>query len=149
MLLSAARPSPSAAVPSPRRFTHCAVVLFHEFQGITQEVELTRQGPNGICTLFSCQDLKARPGGPGVTGSLPLLAEDAPAATWIDRLPYSPALAADHLPPQLHPREWFGGGATYQIFPDRFLPSHGPLREGPAGDRLVHQDWDSTAEWEA
>ena len=130
-------------------FTHCAVVLFHEFQGITQEVELTRQGPNGDRTLFSCQ----------------IAAPEEPELTWyhfrfwredgtgcdLDKTGYrsdggcQPWQLTTYRPS--HTPEWFGGGVTYQIFPDRFCRLTVPSGKGLLGDRLVHQDWDDLPEW--
>ena len=38
--------------------------------------------------------------------------------------------------------DWFGQGATYQIFPDRFCRSRLPEPEGMVGGRWVHQNWE-------
>ncbi len=38
--------------------------------------------------------------------------------------------------------DWFGQGATYQIFPDRFCRSRLPEPEGMVGGRWVHQSWE-------
>ena len=38
--------------------------------------------------------------------------------------------------------EWFGGGVTYQIFPDRFKRLSVPDASGMVGDRWVHKNWD-------
>ncbi|MCL2083827.1 MAG: glycoside hydrolase family 13 protein [Oscillospiraceae bacterium] len=37
--------------------------------------------------------------------------------------------------------EWYGGGVTYQIFPDRFHRLSMPETEGIVGDRTLHRDW--------
>ena len=42
---------------------------------------------------------------------------------------------------------WFGEGATYQIFPDRFRRSRIPDPAGLVGGRTVHQDWEEAPEW--
>ena len=40
--------------------------------------------------------------------------------------------------------QWFGGGVTYQIFPDRFCRLSVPDPTGMVGNRIVHQDWNET-----
>ncbi len=42
---------------------------------------------------------------------------------------------------------WFGEGATYQIFPDRFCRSRVPDPEGMVGGRWVHQSWEEFPEY--
>lgn len=42
---------------------------------------------------------------------------------------------------------WFGEGATYQIFPDRFCRSRIPDPEGMVGGRWVHQSWEEFPEY--
>ena len=42
--------------------------------------------------------------------------------------------------------DWFGRGATYQIFPDRFRRTSPPDPAGMLGDRRVHLDWEEPME---
>ena len=44
--------------------------------------------------------------------------------------------------------DWFGRGVTYQIFPDRFCRLAVPDGHGMVGQRLVHQRWDDTPQWQ-
>ncbi|MBQ7485749.1 MAG: alpha-glucosidase C-terminal domain-containing protein [Oscillospiraceae bacterium] len=41
---------------------------------------------------------------------------------------------------------WFGGGVTYQIFPDRFCRLSVPDPTGMIGERTVHQRWEEPPE---
>ncbi len=43
---------------------------------------------------------------------------------------------------------WFGEGATYQIFPDRFRRTCIPDPTGMVGGRWVHQDWGAEPVWQ-
>lgn len=43
--------------------------------------------------------------------------------------------------------EWFGGGVSYQIFPDRFRRSRTRDVSGMVGKRTLHEDWDEMIEY--
>ena len=130
-------------------FTHCALVLFHEFAGEIRELELTLEGPAGDRVCFA--------------GVLP--APTAPELIWyrfrlwredgsgcvLDKSGYRSDGRTD--PWQLtvyresHTPDWFGAGITYQIFPDRFCRLSLPDTKGLIGHRWLHRDWDDTPEW--
>ena len=130
-------------------FTHCALVLFYEFAGVRQELELSWSGPAGERVCFSGQ-LTApalpelvwyhfrfwREDGTGCLLDKTGYRSDGQAAPWqltVYRENRTPA--------------WFGAGVTYQIFPDRFYRLTDPQPEGLVGQRWVHRDWDDTPEW--
>ena len=130
-------------------FTHCALVLFHEFSHRTQEVELSNLGPEGERVCF------------GGTVSAP----EEPELTWyhfrfwrddgtgcvLDKTGYRSD--SDLRPWQLttyrpsHTPAWFGSGVTYQIFPDRFCRLNVPDPRGLVGNRWVHRAWSDQPAW--
>ena len=131
-------------------FSHCALVLCHEFSNTRQEIELTPAGPDGDRFRF--------------TGQIPAPAE--PELTWyhfhlwrdngtgcdLDKSGYRSDGKLD--PWQLttyrpsHTPSWFGAGMTYQIFPDRFHRLSLPDPQGLVGNRWAHERWDETPAWQ-
>lgn len=130
-------------------FTHCSLILNHEFSGTRQEVELQPAGMEGGRSCFSST----------------ISASETPELTWyhfrfwrddgtgceLDKTGYrSDGLTA---PWQLtvyrksHTPEWFGSGVTYQIFPDRFCRTAIPSPDGLVGNRWVHENWEDTPAW--
>ncbi len=130
-------------------FTHCALVLRLEFQGVQEERELSFAGAEGerVCFFLTME-----------APALPDLAwyhfrfwRDDGSGCVLDRIGYHDGNGA--APWQLTVYEdsetpaWFGSGVTYQIFPDRFCRCTIPDPTGAVGDRWVHEDWRDTPEW--
>ena len=132
-------------------FTHCSVIISHEFSGFLQETELP---------FSSVQDNRA-------CFSLSLTAPDAPDLLWYyfrfwrddgtgcfyDKTGYRSQGTPE--PWQLtvynssSTPQWFGSGVTYQIFPDRYCRLSLPDPAGLVGDRWVHEDWTDLPAWQA
>ena len=130
-------------------FTHCSIGMYHEFSADWQETEMTRVGEEGDRMCYRVEI--AAPKKPELTwyhfrfwrddGSGCILDKtgyrsDGHVSAW-QMTTYHP----DHTP------EWFGRGATYQIFPDRFRRHFIPSPEGLVGNRWVHEDWADSPEW--
>ncbi|WP_295580057.1 glycoside hydrolase family 13 protein [uncultured Oscillibacter sp.] len=130
-------------------FSHCALVLHHEFSDRLQEVELPCLGPEGERTCFSA-DVEA-PGEPELTWYHFRFWREDGTGCELDRTGYRSDGQCD--PWQLttyresHTPDWFGAGVTYQIFPDRFCRLSVPDPQGLVGNRWVHQNWSDTPEW--
>lgn len=131
-------------------FTHCALVVRHEFSETLQEEELTFCGQEEDRVRFS----------------LSFTAPETPDLLWyhfrfwrddgtgcnLDPAGYR----SDDLPTdwqltvydgaQATP-EWFGAGVTYQIFPDRYCRLSLPDPAGMVGQRIVHENWGDIPEW--
>ena len=130
-------------------FTHCTLALHREFADVRHEVELTSFGREDDRIRFS----------------VTLPACDEPDLCWyhfrfrrqdgsdcvLDKTgyrndgkvtPWQMTVYEENKTPQ-----WFGGGLTYQIFPDRFHRLSLPETEGLIGNRWVHENWDDTPEW--
>jgi len=132
-------------------FTHCALVLEQEFSGVRQELELSFQEVQGDRACFA----------------LAFSAPEEPELVWyhfrfwrddgtgcdLDRTGYRSD--GQRFPWQLtvyresHTPAWFGAGAVYQIFPDRFcrLPTDAAGTAGLVGDRWVHANWAEQPQW--
>ena len=134
---------------SQEAFTHCALVLYHEFSDTTQEIELTLRGPDGDRTLFTCEI--AAPAEPELTWYHFRFWRENGTGCDLDKTGYrsdggcQPWQLTTYRP-SVTP-EWFGKGVTYQIFPDRFCRLSVPSGKGMIGDRLVHTNWDDLPEW--
>lgn len=131
-------------------FSHCALVLHHEFSDIHQEAELSVCGPEGDRTCFS----------------LTLPAPREPELTWyhfrlwredgtgcdLDKTGYRSDGLIDPWQITVYEEsqtpQWFGAGVTYQIFPDRYCPSgSSPDPTGLVGNRWIHENWSDCPEW--
>lgn len=130
-------------------FSHCALVLFHEFAGTKAEQELHPDGPEGDRVRFS----------------LTLSAPMEPELCWyhfrfwredgsgcvLDKtgyrsdgfvVPWQLTVYRERQTP-----EWFGSGMAYQIFPDRYCRLTLPNPAGLVGERTIHPGWDEDPEW--
>ena len=130
-------------------FTHCALILHHEFSGHTQTIELAPteaaadrmhfsaavvapQEPELIWYHFSFW----RDDGSGCVLDRTGYRSDEPSAPW------QMTVYEESRTPA-----WFGQGVTYQIFPDRFCRLTDPHPEGLVGDRWIQEHWDDIPEW--
>ena len=130
-------------------FTHCALILRHEFSGRTQTIELAPteaaadrmhfsaavvapQEPELIWYHFSFW----RDDGSGCVLDKTGYRSDEPSAPWQMTVYQESRTPA-----------WFGQGVTYQIFPDRFCRLTPPHPEGLVGDRWIQEHWDDVPEW--
>lgn len=132
-------------------FSHCALVMYHEFSGIHQEVELSVTGFEGDRTCFS----------------VTVPASHTPELTWyhfrfwrddgtgcdLDKTGYRSDGLIDPWQITVYEKsqtpQWFGAGVTYQIFPDRYCASEPfpPDPTGLVGNRWIHENWDDCPEW--
>ena len=130
-------------------FTHCSIGMYHEFSDAWQEIEMTLVGVEGDRLCYTAEVTAPqkpeltwyhfrfwRDDGSGCIMDKSGYRSDGHMAAW-QMTTYRP----DHTP------EWFGRGATYQIFPDRFRRTSAPSPEGLVGDRWVHEDWADQPEW--
>ena len=130
-------------------FTHCALVLFHEFSHRTQEVELSCLGPEGERVCFG--GTVSAPEEPELTWYSFRFWRDDGTGCAFDKTGYRSD--SDLRPWQLttyrpsHTPEWFGSGVTYQIFPDRFCRLSVPDPRGLVGNRWVHRAWSDQPVW--
>lgn len=130
-------------------FSHCSVILNHEFSGTRQEVELRPTGTEGERSCFS--GTISACGEPELTWYHFRFWRDDGSGCQLDKTGYRSDGLVD--PWQLtvyresHTPEWFGSGVTYQIFPDRFCRTSLPSPDGLIGDRWVHENWGDTPVW--
>ena len=130
-------------------FSHCALVMRHEFAGACQEVELALTGSEGDRVCFTAA--VAAPDEPELVWYHFRLWRDDGSGCDLDKTGYRSDGAID--PWQLttyresHTPSWFGAGVVYQIFPDRFCRLRTPEPEGMIGSRWIHQDWCDSPEW--
>ena len=132
-------------------FSHCALVLSHEFAGVQQELELSLEGPAGERICFSGV-LKA-PSQPDLLWyHFRFWREDGTGCD-LDRTGYRSDGQIDSWQLTVYAKnqtpEWFGGGIVYQIFPDRFcrLPADSMDVAGLVGNRYMHEHWSDLPEW--
>ena len=137
--------------PLAEDFVRCLLVLYHDFSGRREELELTRCSSQEDRAVFSLSF--SAPREPDLIWYHFLFYRSDGTCRLLDRSGWQ---AADHQPVswQLtvydasHPTPaWFGEGITYQIFPDRFCRLSIPDPRGMVGDRVVHQDWGEAPEW--
>lgn len=130
-------------------FSHCALVLRHEFAETTQTVELRCQGPEGERTCFFAA-IDA-PEAPELIWYFFRLWREDGSGCDLDKTGYRSD--GNQTPWQLtvyrenHTPAWFGAGVTYQIFPDRFCRLSLPSPEGMIGERWVHETWEELPQW--
>lgn len=130
-------------------FSHCSLVLRHEFAAAGQEVELTLTGLEGDRVCFSAA--VAAPERPELSWYHFRLWRDDGTGCDLDRTGYRSD--GGTAPWQLttyresHTPAWFGSGVVYQIFPDRFCRLETPDPAGMIGNRWVHRDWTEGPEW--
>ena len=132
-------------------FSHCALVAHEEFANQTTETELTQTGSAGEDGRLTFVLELSAPASPELVwyhfrfwredGSGCLLDQsgyrsDGPLTPW-QLTVYE----------QTHTPEWFGGGITYQIFPDRFCRLTVPDPTGLIGNRQVHDHWEDAPVW--
>lgn len=134
---------------SSEGFTHCAVVLCHEFQERKETLELTYRGGEGDRVCFSLTF--PAPAEPELTWYHFRFWRDDGSGCDLDKSgyrsdgflePWQLTVYRESRCPQ-----WFGSGVTYQIFPDRFHRLSTPSPQGLLGERWVHEDWDDGPEW--
>lgn len=130
-------------------FSHCSVILNHEFSGASQEVELRPAGTENGRICFS--GTISAPAEPELTWYHFRFWRDDGTGCELDKTGYRSDGLTD--PWQLtvyresHTPAWFGSGVTYQIFPDRFCRTSIPSPDGLIGGRWVHENWEDTPEW--
>lgn len=133
------------------QFTHCSVILRHEFSGTRQEVELQPAGAAGERICFS--GVVAAPEEPDLIWYHFRFWRDDGTGCELDKtgyrssgsvVPWQITVYEESQSPQ-----WFGEGVTYQIFPDRFCASgsSAPNLTGLVGDRWLHKEWSECPEW--
>ena len=123
------------------QFVACTLLIWQEFAFSAQEIDLSSPGPglfSGTYTTPSHPDL--------VWYGFRFTRADG-AHVWLGKNGYG--TRREMLSWQLTvydgnstTPEWFGGGITYQIFPDRFCRLSVPDAKGMVGDRVVHRFWD-------
>lgn len=133
------------------QFSHCAIVLYQEASGQTEELELSCEGPEAERIRFArTLSLPETPGliwyhfrfwredGTGCDLDSTGYRSDGQTENW-QLTVYQP----DAVP------AWFGSGVTYQIFPDSFcrLPEDPAETAGLVGDRWVHTHWEEPRQW--
>ena len=129
-------------------FTHCALILHHEFSGRTQTIELAPTEAAADRMHFSAAVLAPqepdliwyhfsfwRDDGSGCVLDKTGYRSDEPSAPW------QMTVYEESRTPA-----WFGQGVTYQIFPDRFCRLTDPHPEGLVGDRWIQEHWDDIHE---
>ena len=128
---------------------HCALVLYREFPGKTQEIELSPAGFLGdrVCftTVFQAPEEPEliwyhfrfwRDDGSGCDLDRTGYCSDGQPLSW-----QLTVYRKSQVP------EWYGEGMVYQIFPDRFQRLSVPNPEGLVGNRWVHENWDEAPAW--
>ena len=130
-------------------FTHCALVVFCEFAGVSQEVELPLEGPTGERVCFS--GVFTTPAQPDLLWYHFRFWREDGSGCVLDKTGYRSDGQTDSWQLTVYRENstpsWFGAGVTYQIFPDRFCRLTVPDPDGLVGNRWVHQDWDDTPAW--
>ena len=134
---------------SSEGFTHCALVLYREFSGKGQEIELSPAGFLGdrVCfyTVFRAPEEPElvwyhfrfwRDDGSGCDLDRTGYRSDGQPLSW-----QLTVYRKSQVP------EWYGEGMVYQIFPDRFQRLSVPNPEGLVGNRWVHENWDEAPAW--
>ena len=123
----------------------CCLLVRQEFAGLEQEVPLSPSGDGwcGVLTAPVEPELiwyafrVRRPDGSLLWLGRNGCGGEADCQRW-QLTVYEPT----------HTPDWFGRGVTYQIFPDRFCRLAVPDGHGMVGQRLVHQRWDDTPQWQ-
>ena len=123
----------------------CCLLVRQEFAGLEQEVPLSPSGDgwSGVLTAPAEPELiwyafrVRRPDGSLLWLGRNGCGGEADRQRW-QLTVYEPT----------HTPDWFGRGMTYQIFPDRFCRLAVPDGHGMVGQRLVHQRWDDTPQWQ-
>ena len=123
----------------------CCLLVRQEFAGLEQEVPLSPSGDGwkGVLTAPVEPELiwyafrVRRPDGSLLWLGRNGCGGEADRQRW-QLTVYEPT----------HTPDWFGRGVTYQIFPDRFCRLAVPDGHGMVGQRLVHQRWDDTPQWQ-
>lgn len=123
----------------------CCLLVRQEFAGLEQEVPLSPSGDGwkGVLTAPVEPELiwyafrVRRPDGSLLWLGRNGCGGEADRQRW-QLTVYEPTPTPD----------WFGRGVTYQIFPDRFCRLAVPDGHGMVGQRLVHQRWDDTPQWQ-
>lgn len=123
----------------------CCLLVRQEFAGLEQEVPLSPSGDgwSGVLTAPAEPELiwyafrVRRPDGSLLWLGRNGCGGEADRQRW-QLTVYEPTPTPD----------WFGRGVTYQIFPDRFCRLAVPDGHGMVGQRLVHQRWDDTPQWQ-
>ena len=123
----------------------CCLLVRQEFAGLEQEVPLSPSGDgwSGVLTAPVEPELiwyafrVRRPDGSLLWLGRNGCGGEADRQRW-QLTVYEPT----------HTPDWFGRGVTYQIFPDRFCRLAVPDGHGMVGQRLVHQRWDDTPQWQ-
>ena len=130
-------------------FTHCALVVFCEFAGVSQEVELPLEGPAGERVCFS--GVFTAPARPDLLWYHFRFWREDGTGCLLDKTGYRSDGQAVSWQLTVYQESrtpgWFGAGVTYQIFPDRFCRLSVPDPKDLIGRRWVHRDWDDSPEW--
>ena len=134
---------------SSEGFTHCALVLYREFSGKGQEIELSPAGFLGDRVCFST--VFRAPEEPELVWYHFRFWRDDGSGCDLDRTGYrsdgQPLSWQLTVYRKSQVPEWYGEGTVYQIFPDRFQRLSVPNPEGLVGNRWVHENWDEAPAW--
>ena len=131
-------------------FSHCALVLCHEFAGTETEQELRPEGAEGDRVRFSLT-LNA-PAEPDLLWYHFRLWREDGSGCILDKTGYRSDGFLDPWQLTVYRKsetpEWFGSGVAYQIFPDRYFRFTPPNPMGLVGERTVHHSWDEEPDWQ-
>lgn len=130
-------------------FTHCTLVLDHEFSGEHSEIAMHYTGPEWDRSCFTLKFYV--PDEPELVWYYFHLFRDDGSGCFLDKSGYrstpcdAPWQTTVYRPS--HTPAWFGNGVTYQIFPDRFCRTDIPDPAGLPGNRWVHKNWEDIPVW--
>lgn len=131
-------------------FTHCSLVMHHEFANSLREYQMAfvREEEDG--RLCFATEIDA-PENPDLVWYYFRFWRDDHSGCVLDKTGYRSdfQLAPWQLTvyEKTHTPDWFGKGIIYQIFPDRFCRLSIPEPKGMVGDRWVHKDWEEAQIW--
>ncbi|WP_295587188.1 glycoside hydrolase family 13 protein [uncultured Oscillibacter sp.] len=130
-------------------FTHCSIILRHEFSGWQQTVELALTDRASERMHFSAAVVA--PAAPELIWYHFRFWRDDGTGCFLDKTGYRSDTPADPWQLTVYRQSrtpaWFGQGVTYQIFPDRFCRLTQPHPEGLVGNRWIQEHWDDVPEW--
>lgn len=130
-------------------FNHCSVIIRREFAGVQTELELQFSGywEDRACFSLSLE----LPEEPDLLWYHFHFWRDNGTGCLYDKTGYrsegEPVDWQLTVYRESHTPQWFGAGATYQIFPDRYCRLSLPDPSGLVGDRWVHENWSDMPAW--